>query len=33
MEEPRSMMWNSRYGMMRGCGRSWSGMGSMMDGS
>ena len=24
MEEPPSMMWNSRYGMMRGYGRSWS---------
>ena len=33
MEEPPSMMWNSRYGPMRGLGRSWSGMGSMMGGS
>jgi hypothetical protein len=33
MEEPPSMMWTSRYGMMRGFGRSWSGMGSMMGGS
>jgi hypothetical protein len=33
MEEPPSMMWNSRYAMMRGFGRSWSGMGSMMGGS
>ena len=32
MEEPPSMMWNTRYGMMRGYGRSWSGMGSMMGG-
>ena len=32
MEEPPSMMWNTRYGMMRGLGRSWSGMGSMMGG-
>ena len=30
MEEPPSMMWNTRYGMMRGYGGSWSGMGSMM---
>ena len=33
MEEPPSMMWNTRYGMMRGYGGSWSGMGSMMGGS
>ncbi len=33
MEEPPSMMWNSRYGMMRGLSRSWmSGMGAMMGG-
>ena len=32
MEEPASMMWNTRYGMMRGYGRSWSGVGSMMGG-
>lgn len=32
MEEPPSMMWNTRYGMMRGLGRTWSGMGSMMSG-
>jgi hypothetical protein len=32
MEEPPSMMWNSRYGMMRGYGRNWSGMRSMMGG-
>jgi hypothetical protein len=33
MEEPPSMMWNSRYGTMRGLGHPWSGMGSMMGGS
>ena len=32
MEEPPSMMWNSRYGMMRGYGRNWSGMSAMMGG-
>ena len=33
MEEPASMMWNTKYGAMRGYGRGWSGMGSMMGGS